>query len=106
MGGSPGRNYHRRRGRPRNAAAQQEVFPMETVAGVFRVLQPARADRLRAPSCLNGVSEVAAREWWRTSSRLERDRHSHSNLSGTSVQKLDWPYRGQSQPNVPAVSKL
>src|SRR3977135_2877511 len=47
MGRSASRNRHGRRGWPRNAIAQQKIFPVERVAGAIRLLQPARAHRLR-----------------------------------------------------------
>src|SRR5260370_4636448 len=61
MGGSACGNRNGRRGCPRNAVGQQEVFSVETVAGIFRVLQPARTDRLRNPSGVKNeaTSDVA-----------------------------------------------
>src|SRR5712664_254651 len=53
---------HGRRGCPRNALAQQEILPVETVAGVFRLLQPARTDRLRDPARVNGSNGACS---WR-----------------------------------------
>src|SRR5260370_35566208 len=60
MGRSARRDYQRRRRRPRNPVAQQEIFPLETVAGSFRFLGQARKDRLRDPS---GLNQLAVRTW-------------------------------------------
>src|SRR5260370_33255432 len=60
MGRSARRDYQRRRRRPRNPVAQQEIFPLETVAGSFRFLEQARKDRLRDPS---GLNQLAVRTW-------------------------------------------
>ena len=57
--GSAGGDRHGRRGCSRNAVARQKIFSVETVAGIFRVLQPARTDRLCDPS---GVKIEMARE--------------------------------------------
>src|SRR6266566_2763399 len=50
---------NRRSGGPRNATAQQKIFPVETVAGIFRVLQPARTNRLRDSSGVNRSDKIA-----------------------------------------------
>src|SRR5260370_9675808 len=60
MGRSARRDYQRRRRRPRNPVAQQEIFPLETVAGSFRFLEQARKDRLRDPS---GLNQLAVHTW-------------------------------------------
>src|SRR5882762_8211023 len=83
MGGSACGDRHGRRGCPRNAIAQQEVFSVETVAGIFRVLQPARADRLRDPSSVkkeaaNDVAEVS-RSATRRGSSVEPRQHLAQN---------------------------
>jgi len=101
MGGSACGNRHGRRGCPRNAVAQQEVFSVETVAGILRVLQPARADRLRDPP---SVKKEAASDVAEVSRSATRGRP--SNLASIWLKMLERHYRGQSHPNVPATSKL
>jgi len=53
MGGSGVWRSSPGRGCPRNAVAQQEVFPVETDAGFFRDVPPARKDCLRDPAGVN-----------------------------------------------------
>src|SRR2546430_16863618 len=102
MGGSACGSRHRRRGCPRNAVAQQEVFSVETVAGIFRVLQPARADRLRDPPSLKKEAASDVAEVSRPATRGGRP----SKLAIIWLKLRERQYRGQSHTQVPTYHKL